>query len=223
MDKMLYVFMSGVSQNILVMCVYVNNLVNILISGFCCDFEQVCLMQVFGDSFLVWVFVMSEWFGIDFSYGSFQEIGNELDIVIDGDGFVVVQVLDGSEVYVCIVGMYIDVFGMLCIGDGLLVFGNGGLIVVLLEEKVEIGQDGIISICVFGENFNVVVVVDWIKLVNLNLKQMEKGIDGLLYYKLQLGEQVLLVDVNVKVVFGFLESSNVNVVEEMIVIFLLFC
>ncbi|MBF3197266.1 flagellar biosynthesis protein FlgF, partial [Pseudomonas aeruginosa] len=61
----------------------------------------------------------------------------------------------------------------------------------------------------------VVAVVDRIKLVNPNLTQMEKGTDGLLHYKPQPGEQAPLADANVKVVSGFLESSNVNAVEEM--------
>lgn len=144
-----------------------------------------------------------------------METGNELDIAIDGDGFVAVQAPDGSEAYVRTAGMHIDALGMLRTGDGLPVLGNGGPIAVPPEEKVEIGQDGTISIRALGENPNVVAVVDRIKLVNPNLKQMEKGTDGLLHYKPQPGEQAPLADANVKVVSGFLESSNVNAVEEM--------
>lgn len=140
MDKMLYVSMSGASQNTLAMRAHANNLANISTSGFRRDFEQARSMQV---------------------------------------------------------------------------FGNGGPIAVPPEEKVEIGQDGTISIRALGENPNVVAVVDRIKLVNPNLKQMEKGTDGLLHYKPQPGEQAPLADANVKVVSGFLESSNVNAVEEM--------
>ncbi|UWG57542.1 flagellar basal body rod protein FlgF [Pseudomonas aeruginosa] len=203
MDKMLYVSMSGASQNTLAMRAHANNLANISTSGFRRDFEQARSMQVFGDSFPARVFAMSERPGTDFSHGSLQETGNELDIAIDGDGFVAVQAPDGSEAYVRTAGMHIDALG------------NGGPIAVPPEEKVEIGQDGTISIRALGENPNVVAVVDRIKLVNPNLKQMEKGTDGLLHYKPQPGEQAPLADANVKVVSGFLESSNVNAVEEM--------
>ncbi|MDI3619112.1 flagellar basal-body rod protein FlgF [Pseudomonas aeruginosa] len=215
MDKMLYVSMSGASQNTLAMRAHANNLANISTSGFRRDFEQARSMQVFGDSFPARVFAMSERPGTDFSHGSLQETGNELDIAIDGDGFVAVQAPDGSEAYVRTAGMHIDALGMLRTGDGLPVLGNGGPIAVPPEEKVEIGQDGTISIRALGENPNVVAVVDRIKLVNPNLKQMEKGTDGLLHYKPQPGEQAPLADANVKVVSGFLESSNVNAVEEM--------
>ncbi|MFV9442538.1 flagellar basal body rod protein FlgF [Pseudomonas aeruginosa] len=208
MDKMLYVSMSGASQNTLAMRAHADNLANISTSGFRRDFEQARSMQVFGDSFPARVFAMSERPGTDFSHGSLQETGNELDIAIDGDGFVAVQAPDGSEAYVRTAGMHIDALGMLRTG-------NGGPIAVPPEEKVEIGQDGTISIRALGENPNVVAVVDRIKLVNPNLKQMEKGTDGLLHYKPQPGEQAPLADANVKVVSGFLESSNVNAVEEM--------
>ena len=215
MDKMLYVSMSGASQNTLAMRAHANNLANISTSGFRRDFEQARSMQVFGDSFPARVFAMSERPGTDFSQGSLQETGNELDIAIDGDGFVAVQAPNGSEAYVRTAGMHIDALGMLRTGDGLPVLGNGGPIAVPPEEKVEIGQDGTISIRALGENPNVVAVVDRIKLVNPNLKQMEKGTAVLVPYKPQPGEQAPLADANVKVVSGFLESSNVNAVEEM--------
>ena len=68
--------------------------------------------------------------------------------------------------YVRTAGMHIDALGMLRTGDGLPVLGNGGPIAVPPEEKVEIGQDGTISIRALGENPNVVAVVDRIKLVS---------------------------------------------------------
>ena len=135
MDKMLYVSMSGASQNTLAMRAHANNLANISTSGFRRDFEQARSMQVFGDSFPARVFAMSERPGTDFSHGSLQETGNELDIAIDGDGFVAVQAPDGSEAYVRTAGMHIDALGMLRTGDGLPVLGNGGPIAVPPEEK----------------------------------------------------------------------------------------
>ncbi len=59
-----------------------------------------------------------------------------------------------------------------------------------------------------------VAVVDRIKLVNPNLKQMEKGTDGLLHYKPQPGEQAAGRRQR-EGGLRFPESSNVNAVEEM--------
>ena len=58
----------------------------------------------------------------------------------------------------------------------------------------------------------VLAEVDRIKLVNPDLKQMEKGTDGLIRFK---GNGPVEPDATVEVTSGFLESSNVNAVEEM--------
>ena len=106
----------------------------------------------------------------------------------------------------------IDTLGMLRTGDGLPVLGNAGPIAVPPEEKVEIGADGSISIRALGEDPNVVVTVDRLKLVNPDPKQLEKGTDGLIRMK---DGQPVEADAAVRVTSGFLEASNVNAVAEM--------
>ena len=78
--------------------------------------------------------------------------------------------------------------------------------------KVDIGQDGTISIRALGEDPNVVVTVDRLKLVNPDPQQLEKGTDGLIRMK---GGQPVEADAGVRVTSGFLEASNVNAVAEM--------
>ena len=109
--------------------------------------------------------------------------------------------------------LQIDGLGQLRTGNGLPVLGNGGPIAVPPEQKVEIGQDGTISIRALGEAPNVMAEVDRIKLVNPDPKSLTKGTDGLIRVKDAAGPQE--VDANVRVTSGFLESSNVNAVEEM--------
>src|SRR3546814_2891124 len=58
------------------------------------------------------------------------------------------------------------------------VMGNGGPIAVPPEQKIEIGQDGTISIRAMGEGPRVMAEVDRIKLVNPDLRNMTKGLDG---------------------------------------------
>ena len=123
-----------------------------------------------------------------------------------------VQAPDGSEAYVRTGSLNIDVLGMLRTADGLPVLGNGGPIAIPPEEKVDVGQDGTISIRALGENPNIVVTVDRIKLVNPDPQQLEKGTDGLIRLK---DGQPVEADANVRVVSGFLETSNVNAVAEM--------
>lgn len=212
MDKMLYVAMTGASQNTMAQRAHANNLANISTNGFRRDFEQARSMQVFGDSFPSRVYAMSERPGTDFTPGTLQDTGNPMDVAISGQGWIAVQAQDGSEAYVRTASLQIDGLGQLRTGSGLPVMGNGGPIAIPPEQKVEIGEDGTITVRALGEAPNVLAEVDRIKLVNPDLKQMEKGLDGMIHYK---GTQPLQADNNVKVTSGFVETSNVNAVEEM--------
>ena len=212
MDKMLYVSMTGAHNNSLAQSAHANNLANISTNGFRRDFEQARSMQVFGDSFPARVYAMTERPGTDFTPGALQETGRDLDVAIGGRGWLAVQAADGSEAYVRTASLNIDALGVLRTGNGLPVMGNGGPIAVPPEQKVEIGQDGTISIRALGEGPSVLAEVDRLKLVNPDLKQMEKGSDGLIRFK---GSEPVQADATVQVTSGFLESSNVNAVEEM--------
>jgi flagellar basal-body rod protein FlgF len=212
MDKMLYVAMTGASQNTLAQRAHANNLANVSTSGFQRDLEQARSMPLFGEVQPSRVFAMTERPGTDFTPGALQETGSDLDVAVDGDGWLAVQAADGSEAYVRSASLKVDGLGMLRTGSGLPVIGNGGPIAVPPEQKIEIGQDGTISIRALGEGPSVLAQVDRLKLVKPDLKQMEKGTDGMIHYK---GAGQLLPDANVRMSSGFLQASNVNAVEEM--------
>ncbi|MGK4341711.1 flagellar basal body rod protein FlgF [Ectopseudomonas oleovorans] len=212
MDKMLYVSMTGAQNNTLALRAHANNLANVSTSGFRRDFEQARSMPLFGETYPARVFAMSERPATDFRPGALQETGRDMDVAIGGKGWIAVQAPDGSEAYVRTASLNIDALGMLRTGNGLPVMGNAGPIAVPPEQKVEIGQDGTISIRALGENPNVLAEVDRIKLVNPDPKSMEKGTDGLIRVK---GQPEVEADATVQVTSGFLEASNVNAVEEM--------
>ena len=212
MDKLLYVAMSGASQNEMAQRAHANNLANVSTSGFRKDLEQARSMQVFGDTHPSRVYAMSERPATDFTPGSLQETGRNLDIAIEGNGMIAVQAPDGSEAYVRTASLQIDALGQLRTSGGFPVIGNGGPIAVPPQAKVEIGQDGTISIQALGESPRVLAEVDRIKLVNPDTKQMEKGLDGLIHTK---NNQPAAPDANVRVASVFVESSNVNAAEEM--------
>ncbi|AGL83438.1 flagellar basal-body rod protein FlgF [Pseudomonas protegens] len=212
MDKYLYVAMTGASQNALAQKAHANNLANISTNGFQRDLEQARAMPVFGDSFPARAFAMSERPATDFSAGSMVETGRDLDVAVSGNGWIAVQSPDGSESYVRTGSLNVDALGVLRAGNGMPVMGNGGPIAVPPEQKIEVGQDGTISIRAMGEGPRVMAEVDRIKLVNPDIKNLTKGLDGSIKTK---DGQPAPADANVQVVSGFLESSNVNAVEEM--------
>ncbi|MCY1404585.1 Flagellar basal-body rod protein FlgF [compost metagenome] len=212
MDKMLYVAMTGASQNALAQKAHANNLANISTSGFQRDLEQARSMPVFGDSFPARAYAMSERPATDFTPGALQETGRDLDVAVGGNGWMAVQTPDGGEAYMRTASLNVDALGVLRAGNGMPVMGNGGPIAVPPEQKIEIGQDGTISIRAMGEGPRVMAEVDRIKLVNPDLKNMTKGPDGMIHTK---DGKPAEADANVQVVSGFLEASNVNAVEEM--------
>ena len=133
-------------------------------------------------------------------------------MAVEGDGWLAVQAPDGSEAYVRSASLKIDSLGMLRAGNGLPVLGNGGPISVPPEQKVEIGKDGTVRLRAWGYVTRVMAEVDRLRPVHPELKQMEKGQDGLIRYK---GGDVLQPDASVRMSAGFQVASNVNAVQEM--------
>jgi len=113
MDKMLYISMTGASQNTLAQRAHANNLANISTTGFRRDYEQARSMPVFGDSYPARVYAMTERPATDFTPGSLQETGRDMDVAVDGQGWIAVQAADGSEAYVRTASLQIDALGQL--------------------------------------------------------------------------------------------------------------
>ncbi|WP_110947953.1 flagellar basal body rod protein FlgF [Pseudomonas bohemica] len=212
MDKMLYVAMTGASQNALAQKSHANNLANISTTGFQRDLEQARSMPVFGEVFPSRAYAMTENPGTDFTPGPLQATGRDLDVTADGDSYIAVQAPDGSEAYVRTASMNIDALGVLRDGKGMPIMGNGGPIAVPPEQQIEIGSDGTISIRSMGEGPQVMAQVDRIKLVKPPTSNLTKGSDGLMHTK---DGKPAAAEATSSLTAGFLEASNVNAVEEM--------
>jgi len=212
MDRMLYVAMSGAKQIMLAQAVNNNNLANVSTAGFRADLDAFRSMPVFGPGYPSRVYTMTERPGTDMSAGALTTTGRELDIAVNGQGWIAVQAPDGSEAYTRAGDLRVSVNGQLETGAGHPVMGNGGSIAVPPFEKIEIGADGTISILPIGQAPSALAVVDRIKLVNPLQRDMEKGVDGLMRVK---GSDAA-PDATVSLAGGVLESSNVNAVEAMV-------
>lgn len=213
MDRLLYIAMTGAKETTLQQSKASNNLANVNATAFKADLAQARAMPIFGDGHPSRAFVMTERPGIDWDQGSLMATGNNLDVAVDGKGFLAIQDNKGSEAYTRFGELKVTETGVLQTATGHAVYGNGGLITLPPFEKLEIGGDGTISIREVGAPPNAITVVDRIKLVNPPLKEMKKGEDGL--YRQSSGA-VAVADASVRLSSGYLESSNVNAVEEMI-------
>lgn len=212
MDRMLYVAMSGAKQIELAQTANTHNLANASTSGFRADLAAFRAMPVFGPGYPARVYAMTERAGVDLAPGTVTATGRELDVAVDGEGYLAVRAPDGSEAYTRRGDLRIGANGMLETGDGLPVLGNGGPIAVPPSEKLEIAADGTVSIRPLGQTASALAVVDRIKLVKPDSTQLVKGEDGLLRAR----DGTLPADATVRVTAGALESSNVNPVEALV-------
>jgi flagellar basal-body rod protein FlgF len=214
MDRSLYIAMSGAKQTLLAQASNTNNLANSQTTGFKADFDQFRSMPVFGPGHPSRVYAMAERPGVDLTPGVIQTTGRNLDIAVNGEGWIAVQGNDGKEAYTRAGDLRISPEGQLQTGTGLQILGDNGPLAIPEADKIEIARDGTISIIPLGDNASTLVEVGRIKLVNPNLKDLEKLNDGLLTLKPD--SPVPEADANVILVQGALESSNVNTIGAMV-------
>ncbi len=212
MDKSLYLSMTGAINTQTSQAIITNNMANINMPAFKADLEQFRSMPVFGDGLPSRVYAMTERPGINYTSGNIFKTGNELDVAVDGNGWIAVQAKDGTQAYTRRGDLRVDTSGFLTNGSGYLVYGNGGPITIPPAEDIIIGSDGTISIRPIGESENALAVLDRIRLVNPAIEDLKKSPDGL--FRLRNGG-IANVDASVKIVAESLETSNVNMVGAM--------
>ncbi len=214
MDHMLYVAMSGAKQMMLSQAINTNNLVNANTTGFREDLALFESRPIAGTGLPTRVNVVTVEKGFNAAPGPLTDTGRDLDIAIDGEGWIAVQTPDGSEAYTRAGNLQITSLGMLVTADGSPVLGNsGGPIAIPPAQKVEIGTDGSISVRPMGQTPQSIAVVDRIKLVNPDINELYKGDDGKIRLK---NDEVAVPDASVKLIKGSLEMSNVNAIDAMV-------
>lgn len=213
MDKVIFLAMSGAKQTMLSQQAHANNLANISTTGFKADLEQARAMPVFGEGQPSRVYSMSERPATDRTSGTLMQTGRSLDIGLQGDTWLAVQAKDGSESYTRSSELHVSSTGALVNGSGLPIYGSGGGPIVLPPyDQIDVGSDGSITILPQGSQASDLVIIDQIKLVQLDPQTSYKGVDGLMKVD---GGAPLAVDPNGRVASGYVESSNVNAVHEL--------
>lgn len=213
MDKALFISMSGAKETRLSQRAHMNNLANVNTDGFRADMAQQRAMSVFGDGFPSRAYAMSERPATDFAPGPLITTGRDLDVAVNGVGWIAVQAPDGGEAYTRTASLEVNPLGQLLTADGRQVLGNNGPIALPPFQKMDIDKDGTISIIPQGQTPELVVVADRIKLVSPDETQLRKGLDGLV----RRGDGgVEPANAAITLTPGVLEASNVNPVVEMV-------
>lgn len=213
MDKMLYISASGLNQIMRSQAVNAHNLANVNTAGFRADLQAFKDAQVYGPGFSSRSYSVMDKIGTDFSEGQMVYTGTDTDVAIKGKGFMAIQSSDGREAYTRSTSLQVSQNGLLLNSAGHPVMGNGGPISIPPASKIEIGEDGTISVIPVGQSSTALAIVDRIKFVNPDEQSLSKGADGLLYMQ---NDEIAPADALVKVASGYVESSNVNVIDAMV-------
>jgi len=212
MDKLLYISMTGARETGLAQTKTANNLANASTTGFKADFAQFRAMPVYGDGAASRVFAMTERPGYRLSGGGSITTDRELDVSLQGNGWMVTQNEEGEELLTRRGDLKIDANGTLTDGVGRVIMGDGGPISLPPFEKIDIAADGTITIRPVGAQANETAIVDRIRLVNPDAKSLYKTTEGLFKSN---DTEIFENDISVQLQTGSLEGSNVSVVEEL--------
>ena len=158
------------------------------------------------------VYSLTESLGNNFAAGSMQSTGNALDVAINGQGWFAVQAADGTEAYSRRGDLSINADSLLENGRGELILGTSGPISIPPAQRINIGEDGLITTSPFGHD-NAKVVVGRLKMVDLDSKSLIQKEDGLFH---TITGSPADASASVTLKSGMLETSNVNAVSELI-------
>jgi flagellar basal-body rod protein FlgF len=213
MDRLIYIAMAGAQATFERQAVTAHNLANLGTTGYKAETVAFRSAPVQGSTLPTRAYAVAATTGSDLSSGTVQRTGRDLDVAVQGDGFIAVQARDGSEAYTRDGSFDVDPEGQLQTRGGLAVLGEGGPIVIPPDSSVSIAKDGTISVTTNGQSATNVTIVGQIKLVNPGAQDLTKGSDGL--FRTRTGSPADS-DPNVALVSGSVESSNVNAVASMV-------
>ncbi len=213
MDRLIYTAMTGALHTMTQQATVSHNLANASTTGFRAQTDAFRAVPVFGDTLPTRAFVLDSTTGADFTPGTIQKTDRPLDVAIQGSGWIAVQLENGEEAYTRHGNLKIDVNGILQTQQGFNIRGESGPIFIPPDSRIAIGKDGNISVLPSDSRITAVSIIGRIKLVDPPAEQLVRGEDGL--FRLKQGGEAP-VSSKVALIDGALESSNVNVISEMV-------
>lgn len=210
MDRLIYTAMTGAKHTLGQQAAVAHNLANANSTGFRAEMHKLRAVEVQTEAMRTRAFTVDASVANDYTPGAMQYTARNFDVAIDGKGWFAVQMPDGNEAYTRNGSFEVSPNGVLQTRDGKPVMGEAGPIAIPPDNEIVIGRDGTISSV---DAAGVLNVVDRLKLVNPPEANLERGADGL--FRTNDGLPVP-ADEAVVVASGYLEGSNVNVVEQLV-------
>jgi flagellar basal-body rod protein FlgF len=208
MDRMVFLSMAGAKAALQRQDVLAHNLANASTQGFRAELQALRAVPVRGDGASTRVYALETTVGHDFRPGPVQTTGRSLDVALQGNAWLAVQGLDGTEAYTRAGALQVNAEGQLVTVGGLPVMGDGGPIDVPDGALIEITPDGSLSAAVGNQAPQ---VIGRLKLVTPEAP-LARGEDGLF----RAADGDLPADEGARVIGGALEGSNVSPVETLV-------
>jgi len=214
MDRMIYIGMGGAKQAMDQQASVANNMANVSTPGFRAQINNFRAVPVVGDELSTRAMVVATTPGADMRSGPMMATGRALDVAVSGDGWLTVQMPDGSEAFTRVGNFQVGSDGQLMTMNGRPLLGDAGPLVVPPGSTLAVTAEGRVNAFGAGEPASAAAEVGRLKLVNPAAAVLERGEDGL--FRMLAGAAAPQADPNVKLLTGTLEGSNVNAVEVMV-------
>jgi len=152
----------------------------------------------------------------DFEQGSFKPTGNDSDFALEGKGFFAVETPNGER-YTRNGNFTVGVEGYLMTKEGYPVLGENGRI-YLQDSKYTVNKNGEVYVRPLSNTDRDSVLLDRLKLVTFENDRYITKQGSSLYKDTEISGPALAAEGQARPVIaqGFVEASNVNVVNEMV-------
>ncbi|HWI14195.1 MAG TPA: flagellar hook-basal body complex protein, partial [Burkholderiales bacterium] len=126
MDRLIYVAATGATQTLAQQATVAHNLANVGTTGFRAEYNMFRAVPVVGQGAPTRAFAIDTTVGANFAAGAIQQTGRDLDVAVQGSGWIAVQGADGREAYTRNGNLQLSPNGVLQTREGRPVMGEGG-------------------------------------------------------------------------------------------------
>lgn len=214
MDKVIYLSAAAAKSLMSRQENVTNNLANLSTPGFRAQMMALRSAPVQGPGLGVREYVAETVTGFNPQPGTLNTTGRELDVAVEGPGWMSVEAANGREAYTRSGALQVSADGELVTSEGRAVRSDaGGRFEIPAAHRVQIESDGSVTALPLDPKNKAVQNLGRIKLVDPPAAQMTRGDDGL--FRLRTGQDAARSEA-VRVSSGALEGSNVNAAEAMV-------
>src|SRR5260370_26366165 len=152
MDRGLYVAMTGAKQIMQAQAVNNHNIANLSTIGFRADTVAFAGEPIYGPGYATRVNAVAGDAGTDFSPGVMQSTSRDLDIAVNGKGFIAVRGIDGKEAYTRAGDLRLSPTGAVTTASGLAVLTQSRPLVIPPSTPANIGGSVAVAVVPQGSS-----------------------------------------------------------------------